>query len=109
MKSRTFYLKVTPELFIEALIEKGYCFGHIKEIKMFIYPEQAQINIYASGEIGKIKAIAFPEKWKVKVTVFHNNIEKVEKWRKELLSLEKHPDNVTEQSKIVTKLLTAFL
>lgn len=90
MKTETFHIyNLTPELFIEALIEKAYHLNEgIHEIKIIPYPEQGKINVYAKGN-GKVKAIIEPEAWHIKVTICNNqnDIQKIRQFKKELLSL----------------------
>jgi hypothetical protein len=81
---------LTPELFIEALLEKAYSLNEgIAQIKILAYPEQKRINVYASGEIGKVKAIIEPEAFHIKVTICNNrnDLDKIDKFKEELLSL----------------------
>ena len=90
MKTHTFHIyNLTPELFIEALIEKGYHLNEgIREIKIILYPEQEKMHVYAKGN-GKVKAIIEPEASHIKVTICNNqnDIEEIRKFKRELLSL----------------------
>jgi len=90
MKTHTFHIyDLTPELFIEALLEKGYYLNEgIREIKIIPYPEQGRIHVYAKGN-GKVKAVIEPEASHIKVTICNNrnDIEEIRKFKRELLSL----------------------
>ena len=90
MKTETFHIYNLPaELFIEALLEKGYYLNEgIREIKIILYPEQEKMHVYAKGN-GKVKAIIEPEASHIKVTICNNrnDIEEIRKFKRELLSL----------------------
>lgn len=89
MRSRTFHIYNLPaELFIEALLEKAYCEGEIREIKIIAHPENERLHVYAKGGM-QIKAMVEPEAEHIKITICRNDndLKRIEELKAELLSL----------------------
>ena len=110
MKTKTFHLyNLTPELFVEALMEKGYYFNEVFDIKICFHSKHEKMTIYANGKFGKVKAIAEPENnCHIKITVCdnENNLKKILEFYDELLSLLRL--NKSDKKRFEAKLLTQY-